>query len=209
MMKYEYYDKERDFAKHYIEKSSKHNIYPLSKEGLIKYLKQAKFLHETFINPNSVNNETNNNIIEDKNNMINKSKNNEKIILHDKNNSPQMENKKNIKSKHKKSYNLFVPKIISKSLRNKYLIKKLKNKSKSCSKIEFKELPIIMYNKCIGKRKVEINKFKAHLSSSSLSNIFTNHKSYYMGEKYNPENYNLDYPKNRINRNEYGILYEK
>ena len=37
MMKYEYYDKERDFAKHYIEKSSKHNIYPLSKEGLIKY----------------------------------------------------------------------------------------------------------------------------------------------------------------------------
>ena len=188
MMKYEYYDKERDFAKHYIEKSSKHNIYPLSKEGLIKYLKQAKFLHETFINPNSVNNETNNNIIEDKNNMINKSKNNEKIILNDKNHSPQMENKKNIKSKIKKSYNLFVPKIISKSLRNKYLIKKLKNKSKSCTKIEFKELPIIMYNKCIGKRKVEINKFKAHLSSSSLSN---------------------NYPKNRINRNEYGILYEK
>ena len=34
---------------------------------------------------------------------------------------------------------LFVPKIISKSLRNKYLIKKLKNKSKSCTKIEFKE----------------------------------------------------------------------
>ena len=66
-----------------------------------------------------------------------------------------------------------------------------------------------MYNKCIGKRKIEINKFKAHLSSSSLSNTFTNHKSYYMGEKYNPENYNLDNPKNRINRNEYGILYEK
>ena len=124
MMKYEYYDKERDFAKYYIEKISKHNIYPLSKEGLIKYLKQAKLLHETFINPNSVNNEKNN-IIEDKNNMINKSKNNEKIILNDKNHSPQMENKKNIKSKHKKSYNLFVPKIISKSLRNKYLIKKI------------------------------------------------------------------------------------
>ena len=90
MMKYEYYDKEKDFSNYYIEKLSKHNIYLLSKEGLVKYLKQAKFLHESFINPNCFTNEYNN-ITEDENNMIN---NNEKIILHDKNHIPQENNKK-------------------------------------------------------------------------------------------------------------------
>ena len=97
MMKYEYYNKVKDFSNYYIEKLFKHNIYPLSKEGLVKYLQQAKFLHESFINPNCFNNK-NNNITKDENNMIN---NNEKIILHDKNHIPQ-ENKKNLKIKLKK-----------------------------------------------------------------------------------------------------------
>jgi hypothetical protein len=61
----------------------------------------------------------------------------------------------------------------------------------------------------LGKRKIEIENQNAYITTSTLGKPFTNHKSYYMGEKYNPENYNLDNPKNRLSRNEYGILYEK
>ena len=46
MLRYENYDREKDFTKEYHESNYKHKIFPLSKEGINKYLKQAVFLRE-------------------------------------------------------------------------------------------------------------------------------------------------------------------
>ena len=50
MMRYEYYDREKDFSKKCYDSLIKHSIYPLSEEGLKKYLKQANYLFETHTN---------------------------------------------------------------------------------------------------------------------------------------------------------------
>lgn len=49
MMRYEFYDRKRDCSQNCIEKLVKHNIFLLSNEWLIKYLKQANFLHKHYI----------------------------------------------------------------------------------------------------------------------------------------------------------------
>ena len=50
-MRYEYYDRELDFSKKCYDSLIKHSIYPLSKEGLKKYLKHANYFFETHTNP--------------------------------------------------------------------------------------------------------------------------------------------------------------
>ena len=232
MLRYENYDREKDFTKEYHESNYKHKIFPLSKEGINKYLKQAVFLRE-IPNPSNENKEIK---IENKNKVryrnikpidisngnklflktedlteknVNNLISNEKRILRNYSyNQPKINIgqsfRRNIKFKPKFKY--FEPIIINKTLKNKYLIKGYHTKSKSYTKIKPKELPLITYNKILGDRKIEINEFNAFHLSSTLSNTFSNHKSYYMGERYNPQNYQLE-PKNRTSRNEFGSLF--
>lgn len=233
MLRYENYDREKDFTKEYHETNHKHRIFPLSKEGINKYLKQAVFLRE---NPNPTN-ENKEVKIDTKNiryrniNPIDISNGNKLYLKTDDLSEKKQENitsnktiilrnysynkpkinfgesfRRNIKFKPKFKY--FEPIIISKTLKNKYLVKGgYHTKSKSCSKIKPKELPLITYNKILGDRKIEIKEFDAFLFSSSLCKTFTNHKSYYMGERYNPQNYQLDKTRNRTVRNEFGALF--
>ena len=234
MLRYENYDREKDFTKDHHESNHKHRIFPLSEEGMNKYLKQAVFLRE-IPNPSNENKEIK---IENKNKVryrnikpidisngnklflktedlteknVNNIISNEKRILRNYSyNQPKINVgqsfRRNIKFKPKFKY--FEPIIISKTLKNKYLVKGgYHTKSKSCSKIKPKELPLITYNKILGDRKIEIKEFDAFLLSSSLCKTFTNHKSYYMGERYNPQNYQLDKTRNRTVRNEFGALF--
>ena len=59
----------------------------------------------------------------------------------------------------------------------------------------------------LGDRKIEFNQYNAYNTSSNFSSKYSNHKSYFMGEKYNPLNYMMDYSKNRTKRNEFGSLF--
>ena len=43
-MRYEYYDREKDFTKEPYDCLPQHNIYPLSEEGLNKYFNQRNFV---------------------------------------------------------------------------------------------------------------------------------------------------------------------
>ena len=45
-MRYEYYDREKDFTKEPYDCLPQHNIYPLSEEGLNKYFNQRNFVLE-------------------------------------------------------------------------------------------------------------------------------------------------------------------
>ncbi len=117
-------------------------------------------------------------------------------------------NRKALSISLKKPY--FEPIIIGKTLKNKYLIKQ-NNKTKTFfgEKIKSKisSLPIIEYNKILGDRKIEFNQYNAYNTSSNFSSKYSNHKSYFMGEKYNPLNYMMDNSKNRTKRNEFGSLF--
>ena len=236
MIKYQCYDKEKDFSKDYCEKVSRFQIFPLSKLELSKYLNQATFLHEKYNDSNNsddiakeeIKNENNNNIklrnskssvdIVNKFNITtNQYKENIKKELDDKkkliyNHSYNNLNEKKCKlePKLKSKIKYFEPKIIQSKLINKYLNKghvKLKRRNNSCFKLKIDQLPLITYNKLLGHRKIEIKKINAYNVSSSLSNSSFNHKSYFMGEKYNPKNYEQNCIINRTSRNELGILY--
>ena len=50
IMRYEYYDKEKDFTKEPYSILPKHKIYPLSEQGINKYLNQRKFILEMLKN---------------------------------------------------------------------------------------------------------------------------------------------------------------
>ena len=232
MLRYENYDREKDFTKDHHESNHKHRIFPLSEEGMNKYLKQAVFLREIpnpsiknkelkieaknkfryrNINPIYISNE--NKIFlktEDLTENIddNKISNEKRILRNYSYNKPKKNFEQNFRRniKFKPKFKYFEPIIINKTLKNKFLIKGYHTKSKSYTKIKPKELPLIIYNKNLGKRKIEINEFNAFLLSSSLCNTITNHKSYYMGERYNPQNYQLE-NKNRTSRNEFGALF--
>ena len=236
MIKYKLYDREKDFSKDYCEKVSRYQIYPLSKLGLSKYLKQATFLHESFNDlKNSKdlekeeikkedkkiiklrNTKSSNDIVNKLNIMTNEDKENIKKELNDKNKllynysyNNFNEKKFKLEPKLKKKISYFEPKRIQNKLMNKYLDKgldTLKKRNNSCFKFKFLQLPLISYNKLLGHRKIVIKKINVFNISSSLSNSSFNHKSYYMGEKYNPHNYDSNLIINRTSRNELGILY--
>ena len=236
MIKYQFFDREKDFSKEYCEKVSRYQIYPLSKLGLCKYLKQATFLYERFNNSNnsekiendeiknedkntiklrnsksSVNiiNKLNSTTLQPKENIIKELDDKNKLLSHHSYNNL---NKKQLKivPKVKDKIKNFESKIIASKLRNKYLNKgiyKLKKRNNSCCKFKIQQLPLISYNKLLGNRKIEIKKVNIFNISSSLSNSTFNHKSYFMGEKYNPQNYESNIFVNRTSRNELGILY--
>ena len=226
-MRYEYYDREKDFSKKCYDSLIKHSIYPLSKEGLKKYLKHANYFFETHTNPYLTEekkkqiNQRNlksmdfSNINKTNLNIIYESKINSEKLLKEENKNKELVYNYNFKKPkiqkeyiYKRNLNYFEPIIINRTLKNKYLIKGFHtNKSHSCKKLKIKELPLITYNKMLGKRKIEIENQNAYITTSTLGKPFTNHKSYYMGEKYNPQNYLLDRTKNRTSRNEFGALF--
>ena len=217
-MRYEYYDREKDFTKEPYDCLPQHNIYPLSEEGLNKYFNQRNFvleMHKKNYSRNKLDNQFLENEI--KSNPIKYSFREEKKIKNNLNEIKENNFNKRIKyKKNRKALSIslkkpyFEPIIIGKTLKNKYLIKQ-NNKTKTFygEKINSKisSLPIIEYNKMLGDRKIEFNQYNAYNTSSNFSSKYSNHKSYFMGEKYNPLNYMMDNSKNRTKRNEFGYLF--
>ena len=111
------------------------------------------------------------------------------------------------------TFNKIITKIWNEIEKNKYLIKhKNQDQSKTNTingkKSKFRiDLPLINFNKSLGSRKIEVKKFNAFITTSSFCSPYYNHRSYYMGENYNPNNYLLDYSKNRTKRNDFGSLF--
>ncbi len=217
-MRYEYYDREKDFTKEPYDCLPQHNIYPLSEEGLNKYFNQRNFVLE-MQRKNYSRNKLDNQFLENeiKPNPIKYSFREEKKIKNNLNEIKENNFDKRIKYKtNRKAFSIslkkpyFEPIIIGKTLKNKYLIKQ-NNKTKTFfgEKIKSKisSLPIIEYNKILGDRKIEFNQYNAYNTSSNFSSKYSNHKSYFMGEKYNPLNYMMDNSKNRTKRNEFGSLF--
>ena len=230
-MRYEYFDRNKDFQKEPYDSLPKHNIYALSDEGLNKYLNQRKYTleiekryslnKEDQINKNNIENNTISSYQNTINNPQTRNQNFNSLTFDNKDDINNYNTEfKNTKYKtHRKGISLnltnkvyFQPIIIGKTLKNKYLIKQ-KHKPLTYNifgeKINLKvnELPLITYNKALGHRKIQLNKYNAYVTSSNFSNKYTNHKSYYMGERYNPSNYLLDNNRNRTKRNEFGSLF--
>ncbi len=228
-MRYEYFDRNKDFQKEPYDSLPKHNIYALSDEGLNKYLNQRKYTleiekryslnKEDQINKNNIENNTISSYQNTINNPQTRNQNFNSLTFDNKDDINNYNTEfKNTKYKtHRKGISLnltnkvyFQPIIIGKTLKNKYLIKQ-NNKTKTFfgEKIKSKisSLPIIEYNKILGDRKIEFNQYNAYNTSSNFSSKYSNHKSYFMGEKYNPLNYMMDYSKNRTKRNEFGSLF--
>ena len=232
-MRYEYFDRNKDFQKEPYDSLPKHNIYALSDEGLNKYLNQRKYTLEIERSySRNKDEQINKNNIEENNkkSSFQYSLNNPQSINQnfnsltfdnniDNNNNYNKYNKDLKYNTHRRGISLnftnkiyFKPIIIGKTLKNKYLIKQ-KHKPITYNlfgeKLNLKsnELPIVEYNKAVGHRKIQLKKINAYVTSSTFSNKYTNHKSYYMGENYNPSNYMLDNSKNRTKRNEFGSLF--
>ncbi len=229
-MRYEYYDRNKDFQKEPYDSLPKHNIYALSDEGLNKYLNQRKYIleveknysrnKEDQINKSNIDNNTKSSFQNSLNNPLSRNQNFNSLTLDNDDINNSNKEIKNIKyNTHRKGISLnltnkvyFQPIIIGKTLKNKYLIKKkhqplTHNIFGEKLNLKISELPLIEYNKALGHRKIQFNKYKAYVTSSTFSNKYTNHKSYYMGEKYNPSNYLLDNNRNRTKRNEFGSLF--
>ena len=219
MLPYEYYDKEKDFRKEPIAILPKHQIFPLSESGLEKYYNQRKYYLEFQKNISKskdiknkiLNNQFNNSLSSLENPIKSEISNNKNLTeIQETLTDKKKDSKKKI-SLNKQLY--FEPIIIGKTLKNKYLIKhKNQDQSKTNTingkKSKFRiDLPLINFNKTLGSRKIEVKKFDAFITTSSFCNPYYNHRSYYMGENYNPNNYLLDYSKNRTKRNDFGSLF--
>ena len=213
IMRYEYYDREKDFTKVPYSILPKHKIYPLSEQGLNKYLNQRKFVLEMLKN-NSKTNKTLS--IENQNNSLYNKSQNKYINTNDCNENKDKEINENNKTPRKgislNKTRYFEPIIIGRTLKNRYLMKNKKSTLRNTlfthkTNLTFSDLPLIQYNKLLGSRKIEINNFNAYINSSNFSKTITNHKSYFMGEAYNPNNYMLDNTKNRTKRNDFGSLF--
>ena len=212
-MRYEYYDREKDFSKVPYSILPQHKIYPLSEQGMNKYLNQRKFVLEMLKN----NSKTKPTIsIENQNNSLNDKSQNKYINTNEYNEKKDKEiNESNKASRKGISLNktrYFEPIIIGRTLKNRYLMKNKKSNIRNAllthkSNLTFSELPLIEYNKLLSPRKIEIHNFNAYIDSSSFCKTITNHKSYFMGEAYNPHNYLLDNSKNRTKRNDFGSLF--
>ena len=211
-MRYEYYDREKDFTKVPYSILPKHKIYPLSEQGINKYLNQRKFILEMFKNnskPKTSYADKTISIDNPNNSLNDKSQN---IFTNTNDNEIKEKSKTSRKGISLNKTRYFEPIIIGRTLKNRYLMKHKHSTMRNTlfnnrKNLTFSELPLIQYNKLLGPRKIEINNFNAYIDSSTFCKNVSNHKSYYMGEAYNPNNYQLDNTKNRTKRNDFGSLF--
>lgn len=211
-MRYEYYDKEKDFTKEPYSILPKHKIYPLSEQGINKYLNQRKFILEMLKNnskPKTSYADKTISIDNPNNSLNDKSQN---IFTNTNDNEIKEKSKTSRKGISLNKTRYFEPIIIGRTLKNRYLMKHKHSTMRNTlfnnrKNLTFSELPLIQYNKLLGPRKIEINNFNAYIESSTFCKNVSNHKSYYMGEAYNPNNYQLDNTKNRTKRNDFGSLF--
>ena len=211
-MRYEYYDREKDFTKVPYSILPKHKIYPLSEQGINKYLNQRKFILEMLKNnskPKTSYADKTISIDNPNNSLNDKSQN---IFTNTNDNEIKEKSKTSRKGISLNKTKYFEPIIIGRTLKNRYLMKHKHSTMRNTlfnnrKNLTFSELPLIQYNKLLGPRKIEINNFNAYIESSTFCKNVSNHKSYYMGESYNPNNYQLDNTKNRTKRNDFGSLF--
>ena len=211
-MRYEYYDREKDFTKVPYSILPKHKIYPLSEQGINKYLNQRKFILEMLKNnskPKTSYADKTISIDNPNNSLNDKSQN---IFTNTNDNEIKEKSKTSRKGISLNKTRYFEPIIIGRTLKNRYLMKHKHSTMRNTlfnnrKNLTYSELPLIQYNKLLGPRKIEINNFNAYIDSSTFCKNVSNHKSYYMGESYNPNNYQLDNTKNRTKRNDFGSLF--
>ena len=211
-MRYEYYDREKDFTKVPYSILPKHKIYPLSEQGINKYLNQRKFILEMLKNnskPKTSYADKTISIDNPNNSLNDKSQN---IFTNTNDNEIKEKSKTSRKGISLNKTRYFEPIIIGRTLKNRYLMKHKHSTMRNTlfnnrKNLTFSELPLIQYNKLLGPRKIEINNFNAYIEYSTFCKNVSNHKSYYMGESYNPNNYQLDNTKNRTKRNDFGSLF--
>ena len=212
IMRYEYYDREKDFTKVPYSILPKHKIYPLSEQGINKYLNQRKFILEMLKNnskPKTSYADKTISIDNPNNSLNDKSQN---IFTNTNDNEIKEKSKTSRKGISLNKTRYFEPIIIGRTLKNRYLMKHKHSTMRNTlfnnrKNLTYSELPLIQYNKLLGPRKIEINNFNAYIDSSTFCKNVSNHKSYYMGEAYNPNNYQLDNTKNRTKRNDFGSLF--